>query len=52
MAQTVSQELVWTQGWGVVRLVHEKLEFVAFLILRRMPKPQLLRPEPTVKYAG
>jgi hypothetical protein len=30
MAQTGSRDLEWTQGWGVVRLVREKLEFVAF----------------------
>ena len=34
MAQTGSQDLVWAQGWGVVRLVHEKLEFVAFFNTR------------------
>lgn len=28
MAQTGSQE--WAQGWGVVRHIAEKLEFVAF----------------------
>jgi hypothetical protein len=31
MAQTGSGDLEWAQGWGVVRLVREKLEFVAFL---------------------
>ena len=30
MAQTGSQGLGWAEGWGVVRQVHEKLEFVAF----------------------
>jgi hypothetical protein len=30
MAQTGSQDLEWAQGWGVVKLVREKLEFVAF----------------------
>jgi hypothetical protein len=30
MAQTDSQNTEWVQGWGVVRLVREKLEFVAF----------------------
>ncbi len=28
MAQTASQE--WAQGWGIVRRIHDKLEFVAF----------------------
>lgn len=28
MAQTGLQ--AWAQGWGVVRRIHEKLEFVAF----------------------
>ncbi len=28
MAQTGSQE--WAQGWGIVRRIHDKLEFVAF----------------------
>jgi hypothetical protein len=30
MAETGSQDLGWAQGWGVVREVFEKLEFVAF----------------------
>ena len=30
MAQTGSRDLEWAQGWGVVRLVRENLEFVAF----------------------
>jgi hypothetical protein len=30
MAQTGSRDLEWARGWGVVRLVREKLEFVAF----------------------
>jgi hypothetical protein len=30
MAQTNPQDLGWSEGWGVVRQVHEKLEFVAF----------------------
>ena len=30
MARTGSQDSGWAQGWGVVRLVREKLEFVAF----------------------
>src|SRR5271165_6620261 len=30
MAQTGSQGLGWAEGWGVVRLIHETLEFVAF----------------------
>ena len=34
MAQTGSQDLVWAQGWGVVRLVQEKLEFVSFFNTR------------------
>ncbi len=34
MAQTGSQDLVWAQGWGVVRQVHEKLEFVAIFDTR------------------
>jgi hypothetical protein len=32
MAKGVSQE--WSRGWGVVRRVHEKLEFVAFFETR------------------
>ena len=34
MAQTGSQDLGWAQGWGVVRLVQEKIEFVAFFDTR------------------
>ena len=34
MAQTGSQDLGWAQGWGVVRLVREELEFVAFFDTR------------------
>jgi hypothetical protein len=34
MAQMGSEDLGWTEGWGVVRLVHEKLEFVAFFDTR------------------
>jgi hypothetical protein len=34
MAQTGSQDLGWAQGWGVVRLVHEELQFVAFFDTR------------------
>jgi hypothetical protein len=34
MVQTGSQDLGWAQGWGVVRLVREKLEFVAFFDTR------------------
>ena len=34
MAQTGSQDLGWAQGWGVVRLVRKKLEFVAFFDTR------------------
>jgi hypothetical protein len=34
MAQNSSRDLGWTEGWGVVRLVHEKLEFVAFFEIR------------------
>jgi hypothetical protein len=30
MTQTGSQDLGWAERWGVVRLVREKLEFVAF----------------------
>jgi hypothetical protein len=30
MAQSGSENLVWAQGWGVVRQVHEKIEFIAF----------------------
>jgi hypothetical protein len=29
-----SQDLGWSRGWGVVRQVHEKLEFVAFFNTR------------------
>jgi hypothetical protein len=34
MAQTGSQGLGWAEGWGVVRLVRKKLEFVAFFDTR------------------
>jgi hypothetical protein len=34
MAQTGLQDLGWAQGWGVVREVFEKLEFVAFFDTR------------------
>jgi hypothetical protein len=34
MAQTGSQDLGWAEGWGVVREVFEKLEFVAFFDTR------------------
>jgi len=34
MAQTGSRELGWTEGWGVVRVVEEKIEFVAFFDTR------------------
>jgi hypothetical protein len=34
MAQTGSQGLGWVEGWSVVRLVHEKLEFVGFFDTR------------------
>jgi hypothetical protein len=34
MAQTGSQDLGWAERWGVVRLVGEKLEFVAFFDTR------------------
>jgi hypothetical protein len=34
MAQTGSQDLGWAQGWGVVKEVFEKLEFVAFFETR------------------
>jgi len=34
MARTGSQDSGWAQGWGVVREVFEKLEFVAFFDTR------------------
>jgi hypothetical protein len=34
MDQTRSQDLGWAEGWGVVRQVHETLEFVAFFDIR------------------
>ena len=34
MTQTGSQDLGWAERWGVVRLVREKLEFVAFFDTR------------------
>ena len=34
MAQTGSQDLGWAEGWGLVRQVHEKLEFIAFFDIR------------------
>lgn len=30
MAQSSSRIVEWTQGWGVVRQIDERLEFVAF----------------------
>jgi FixJ family two-component response regulator len=33
-AERVSQDLEWSEGWGVVRQAHEKLEFVAFFQAR------------------
>ena len=34
MAETGSEDFGWAQGWGVVREVFEKLEFVAFFDTR------------------
>jgi hypothetical protein len=34
MAQNSSQDLGWAEGWGLVRQVHGKLEFVAFFDIR------------------
>jgi hypothetical protein len=34
MAQTGSQDLGWAEGWGLVRQIHEQLEFVAFFHVR------------------
>ena len=34
MTQSASQDLIWAQGWGVVREVQTKLEFVAFFDTR------------------
>jgi len=34
MAETGSEDFGWAQGWGVVREVFEKLEFVAFFDIR------------------
>jgi hypothetical protein len=34
MAQSSSQDIEWIEGWGVVRQVHERLEFVAFFDTR------------------
>jgi hypothetical protein len=34
MAKAGSQDLGWAQGWGVVRLVHKELQFVAFFDTR------------------
>jgi hypothetical protein len=34
MAQTGSQDLGWAERWGVIRLVREKLKFVAFFDTR------------------
>jgi hypothetical protein len=34
MAQTGSQDLGWAEGWGLVRQIHKKLEFVAFFDVR------------------
>jgi hypothetical protein len=31
---TGAKDLAWSHGWGVVRCVHEKLEFVAFFEAR------------------
>jgi hypothetical protein len=35
MAQTSSQKLGWIEGWGVLRVVEEKIEFVAFFDTRQ-----------------
>jgi len=34
MIQTGSRELGWSEGWGVVRVVVDKIEFVAFFEIR------------------
>jgi hypothetical protein len=34
MAERDSKNLAWSHGWGVIRRVHEKLEFVAFFDTR------------------
>jgi hypothetical protein len=34
MAQNSSRDLGWTEGWGVVRLVLEEIQFVAFFDTR------------------
>jgi hypothetical protein len=34
MAQNSSRDLRWAEGWGLVRQVHGKLEFVAFFDIR------------------
>jgi hypothetical protein len=34
MAQTDLRQRDWAQGWGVVRRIHQRLEFVAFFETR------------------
>ena len=52
MAQTGLQDLGWAQGWGVVREVFEKLEFVAFFDTREDAEALLLRRGSAFKHAG
>ena len=53
MAQRGSQDF-WAQGWGVVRQVNEKLEFVAFFEAREDAEAAAaeLLTQKTAKYVG
>lgn len=51
MAKTGSQDLGWAEGWGVVKQVHEKLEFVAFFDIREDAEAAAAEAG-AVKYAG
>lgn len=50
MAQTGS--LGWAQGWGVVRQVLEKLEFIAFFDTAEDAEAAASEVGPTVRCAG
>ena len=52
MAQTGSQDSGWAEGWGVVRLIHQKLEFVAFFDTREDAEAAAAKAGPAVKHAG
>ena len=52
MAQTGSQDSGWATGWGVVRLVREKLEFVLFFDTRGDAEAAAAEAGSVVKHAG